>query len=226
MTTFNGQTKTVLSDGLTPVYATQQRSFFAQKEDAMEEIPYGYCHCGCGALAPIAKHNHRASGIDKGSPMNFIFGHNSRGSCNHTWIGGRRVRSDGYIYLWIPGYHRSSKNYVMEHIVIAETALGHHLPKGAEVHHANEKRGDNSNGNLVICQDVRYHRLLHRRLRAMKACGHADWKQCVFCKIWDDPKNMFINSQKTAYHVPCERENQRSRRIAKLALKGEQKCQT
>ncbi len=42
------------------------------------EIPYGYCHCGCGDLAPIAKSTHRARGYVAGQPVRFRPGHNSR----------------------------------------------------------------------------------------------------------------------------------------------------
>lgn len=63
--------------------------------------------------------------------------------------------------------------YIYKHIFIAEAAIGKHLPDGAEVHHVNELRYDNRNTNLVICQDIGYHKLLHRRTAALDACGNA-----------------------------------------------------
>ena len=50
-----------------------------------------------------------------------------------------------------------------EYISIAEKALGHKLPKGAEIHHFNNDHTDNRPSNLVICESGRYHKLLHRR---------------------------------------------------------------
>lgn len=42
------------------------------------EIPYGYCHCGCRQLAPIAKKTRTKLGHIKGQPIKFILGHNAR----------------------------------------------------------------------------------------------------------------------------------------------------
>lgn len=61
--------------------------------------------------------------------------------------------------------HRTTNyRYRPEHLVLAERALGHALPKGTHVHHFNGVRADNKR-NLVICQDAAYHCLLHRRQR-------------------------------------------------------------
>jgi len=76
------------------------------------------------------------------------------------------------------------------------------LPPSAVVHHVNEDRRDNRNENLVICENDKYHKLLHMRLRAYRACGHADWKKCVHCKQWGS-ENEVIVSGKTYYHRQC-----------------------
>lgn len=86
------------------------------------------------------------------------------GEGNPSWKGGVSHSSDGYVSIRTePGRH------VREHVVVAERALGHRLPLGAEVHHFNENRSDNRNRNLVICQDVAYHRLLHMLRRRQLA---------------------------------------------------------
>jgi hypothetical protein len=38
-------------------------------------IPYGYCHCGCGQLAPLAACTSSKKGLQKGQPVRFIKGH-------------------------------------------------------------------------------------------------------------------------------------------------------
>lgn len=42
---------------------------------AQPNIPYGYCHCGCGQLAPIAKKSNARNGHVRGEPVRFISGH-------------------------------------------------------------------------------------------------------------------------------------------------------
>lgn len=78
--------------------------------------------------------------------------------------------------------HRPSKTGSL-HIRIAENALGKKLPKHAEVHHVNEDKRDNRNCNLVICPNCKYHRLLHARMRILKAGGDPNTdKICSSCK--------------------------------------------
>ena len=45
---------------------------------AMTDIPFGYCHCGCGQKTRIPKHNNRRLGYIAGQPIRFIRGHSSR----------------------------------------------------------------------------------------------------------------------------------------------------
>lgn len=42
------------------------------------EIPYGYCHCGCGQKTPICTHTRIKQGLKKGEPVHFIRGHAGR----------------------------------------------------------------------------------------------------------------------------------------------------
>lgn len=128
----------------------------------------GYCACGCGQRTTIAKQTDNRRGYVKGKPRRFIRGHYAR-MRNPNWKGGRTTVA-GYIAIRCPNHPRTNpRGYVLEHILKAEKALGKPLPSKVEVHHFNEIRNDNRNSNLVVCQDRAYHRLLHRRLRALKA---------------------------------------------------------
>lgn len=42
----------------------------------MSEIPYGYCHCGCGQQTPLATRTR--GGNTKGQPTRYIHGHSSK----------------------------------------------------------------------------------------------------------------------------------------------------
>ena len=76
-----------------------------------------------------------------------------------------------------PG-HRAE---IREHRLLAEQALGHSLPKGAEVHHVNGDKHKNL-ANLVICQDRAFHLLLEAKMRRLRKTGSLDLKQCNKCK--------------------------------------------
>lgn len=52
------------------------------------EIPYGYCHCGCGQKTKIADETASAKGWIKGQPKRFINGHNGR---RITWSTEQRL---------------------------------------------------------------------------------------------------------------------------------------
>jgi hypothetical protein len=103
-----------------------------------------------------------------------------------------------------------AKGYVTEHVRVASAALGKGLPPGSEVHHVNGVRDDNRNCNLVVCQDVAYHRLLHARLRALQACGNPVWRPCSFCGKYDALANMWVHpSLPQARHRTCNNIHQR-----------------
>lgn len=42
------------------------------------EIPYGYCHCGCGQKTEISKYTNKKTGWVKGEPRRYILGHFNR----------------------------------------------------------------------------------------------------------------------------------------------------
>lgn len=72
------------------------------------------------------------------------------------------INRAGYRVLTVEGQR------VYEHIALAEEALGKPLPKGAIVHHMNNKPWDNFTPfNLVICPNQDYHLLLHRRAKEL-----------------------------------------------------------
>ncbi len=126
------------------------------------------------------------------------------GENNYFWKGG--VTSDGYGYTLIynPGHPSCDKRgYVREHILVVEKVLGRFLKRPEEPHHLNGMKSDNNPGNFVLCPDRAYHMLLHQRMRALAACGNANYVRCAYGKDYDDPQNMFRNTQGRYYHKSC-----------------------
>lgn len=179
------------------------------------EIPYGYCKCGCGQKTKINPVTDSKRGWKKGTHRAFIQGHNSRNGTGRMekhsqWKGGV-VMSYGYRKVTQPDHPRAIQNrYVLEHILVAEKAMGKPLPRTAEIHHVNRDSSDNRPQNLVVCQDHLYHRLLHQRQRALDAGGCAEWRKCPYCGQYDDPSNLIPISKKQVAHKECKKSYQRA----------------
>lgn len=103
------------------------------------------------------------------------------------------------------GYRSVSQGGVekLEHVCVAERALGKPLPEGAIVHHVDGDRSRNIGGNLVVCPNRAYHNLIHMRERALDACGHASWRKCVHCGQYDDPINLVFYHKQQPRHAGC-----------------------
>jgi hypothetical protein len=181
-----------------------------------DKIPFGYCHCGCGQKTKISTKNDSYRKWIKGKPKRFINGHNKKlniGSKNPSWNGGRR-KCNGYSVVYSPGHHRANNNGVLEHILIAEKAMGECLPIKAEIHHIDGDKQNNKNNNLVVCQDRAYHMLLHRRQKALKECGYANFRKCAYCGKYDDIKNMYKHTKRYNYwHRECSNRYNSERRL-------------
>lgn len=151
-------------------------------------------------------------------------GHNypdRRGANNPKWSGGRQKTGNGYIQVVDYAHPKAdSRGRILEHVYVAERVLGSPLPPKAVVHHVDGNSENNDPANLVICEDQGYHVLLHRRERALKACGHADYLRCRHCRHWDSPENLKVFERKKegidAYHKSCHAQAEHIR----LALKG------
>lgn len=44
----------------------------------MHDVPYGFCHCGCGERTTISSYSHAAMGYVKGEPRRYRPGHGQR----------------------------------------------------------------------------------------------------------------------------------------------------
>lgn len=123
------------------------------------------CKCGCGQDTLVEQRNRRAEGRRKGESRDFVHGHNARKAV--TTVVRRVTTPDG--------------GSMLLHRVRAERALGRPLPATAEVHHVGRDRSDTA--SLVICEDHKYHSLLHARMRVKEAGGNPNTDAiCGVCR--------------------------------------------
>lgn len=104
------------------------------------------------------------------------------------------------------GYRRTSGR--PEHVQIAERILGRALRPGEGVHHVDGDGVNNAHTNLVIFPNPKYHFLLHKRTRALEACGNPNYEKCTFCGGWDDPSKM-DNRKSFWTHRDCHNQYKR-----------------
>ena len=108
------------------------------------------------------------------------------------------ISSQGYVMIT-----RNGKR-IPEHVFIAENAFGKEFSDGVEIHHVNEDKRDNKNSNLVVCENAKYHQLIHSRTRALNISGNANNIKCVYCKKYDSPDNVITNKS-NSYHSICRK---------------------
>jgi hypothetical protein len=107
-----------------------------------------------------------------------------KGHKNPCWKGGKRQHSAGYTMVYSSDHPRAigkaeNGGAILEHILIAEKALGKPLPVGVPIHHYGEKT---ENHKIVICQDAAYHTLLHQRTRLIQN-QKTGGKVCTSCLV-------------------------------------------
>lgn len=120
-----------------------------------------------------------------------------------------------YPDTYLPGHPRAKKSgHVRTHFLRAEAALGKPLPQDAVVHHHTAE-------DLVICQDQKYHLFLEVRLRAFRACGHVNWRRCLYCGGWAPLSELFRSGTRFYHRWHSGQDKSKLTVKERLALRGE-----
>lgn len=111
-------------------------------------------------------------------------------------------------------YPRSTVSGIRDytHRHIARAILDRSLRGEECVHHADGDNFNNALSNLVICPNLAYHNLLHKRMEAFLATGDPNKRKCYLCKTWTDPSfltqvNRSGKGGNFFYHKACTAAN-------------------
>ena len=138
-----------------------------------------------------------------------------------NWRGGIKKGVKGWL-VFCPDhpYTNPKYPYLPAARLMVENALGKYLLKKQPIHHVDGDCYENKRGNLVLCEDNAYHKLLHLRMRALKAYGNSKARKCPYCKEWDTTDNpdfkiysrkREINGNGQGYHRSCSNTYRRRR---------------
>jgi hypothetical protein len=114
------------------------------------------------------------------------------GAKNPCWKGGRR-KSNGYILIYSPNYHRAINNYVSEHLLVWEQSHNKKLPDGWIIHHLNGIKNDNRIENLVAMPRKSHIHLgtpYKKRIRELEA------KISLLKRVLEDKQMIFYIGEK------------------------------
>jgi hypothetical protein len=99
------------------------------------------------------------------------------GAAARSWKGGR-INSNGYRMVYAPDHPRStgpSRNYVYEHVLVAEQTLGRFIVPPEVVHHIDGDKLNNAPENLMVCANQAEHMRVHRD-ELIEAAYHAGFE--------------------------------------------------
>lgn len=143
---------------------------------------------------------------------------------NPRWNGGRNIDKDGYILIKDRNHNSCNSNgYVREHVLICENVLGRKLSKQNMIHHIDFNKSNNTNNNLVICENDEYHKLLHLRTNSLINTGFKDRYRCSSCNEYKKESEYYISNTVPFYYRRCKecaaKDNLKRKRIRENGIK-------
>lgn len=137
-----------ISPGLlgTRPYCVSRKTVAGQAGRIFKTATMKTCKCGCGL--PVTK------------GCSFVNKHQNRGSNHPNYKGGERIFK-GYVFVLSPNHPRKNKRgYVKRAWLVMEQKMGRYIQPGELVHHDNQNKLDDSEGNLVLT-NKRVHGAIH-----------------------------------------------------------------
>ena len=118
---------------------------------------------------------------------------------------------NGRLYVHRPNHpYANLRGFISNARAVIEDTISKNLSERMIPHHVDGDPSNDKNNNLVACEDLAYHNLIHARERALEACGNVHWRPCCVCHKYDDLKNL-DKDRSHYYHKPCK--NAYNRRI-------------
>jgi hypothetical protein len=113
----------------------------------VEDVSYGYCHCGCGQKTNMAPQTDRRIGWVKGEPIRYIKGHHGRRDLAEKFWSKIEVRDEDECWEWKAstrtggyGAFRGEDGLVGAHRIAWEIANGERVPDDLVVRHKCDNR--------------------------------------------------------------------------------------
>ena len=105
-----------------------------------------------------------------------------------------------------------------EHRIKIEILLNRKLKSWNQIHHRDGNGFNNSNDNLIVCENSAYHKLIERREKAYRITGDPTKRRCWFCKQWDNINNMRAYNLIKRYvpdyeHIKCSNDYKKAYRL-------------
>lgn len=169
----------------------------------MQDVPYGFCHCGCGERTPVSPITRNERGYRKGDPIKYIHGHN--GTRRERY----EVRDCGYetpCWVWLLGTYPSgyahAGRYGLAHRLYYERHVGP-IADGLQLDHLCRNRACVNPAHLEpVTPAENQHRRVDLaldadRARQIKGLIRGGWRQADIARAYGVSQQLVCDIKKS-----------------------------